>query len=278
MRAADSLPVYEFDASRGRFAYAWRDAYAAFSNWPLIVTLVRQDILNRYRGAALGGFWITLTTLATVSGLALLYGQIFAADFRTYFPFVAIGIVVWGLISSLINEATSAFIAGSAMIGQSPLPKTLLAIRSVFRSLWTLAFKSVIVIGVLIFTGANPGLEGIVLSVLGILMIVWSGFFCTLALGVIAARFRDLGQLVDVGLTFAFFITPVFWRPERLGEYQHLIAYNPLYHYLNIVRGSLIGAPDLGLSFLVAAAFTVFVTMAGVMVFGRFSQRLPYWC
>ncbi len=272
-----AIPIYEFDASRSRFSFAWRDFTQAFSNPSLIATLVRQDIDNRFKGSLLGGFWITVTTLATVSGLAMLYGQIFGVGLNDYFPYVAIGIVVWGLMSSLINDGVAAFAGGAAMISQTALPRTLLAIRATCRGLWSLAFKLPVVIGVIIFTHVAQGVGGVMLSLAGIALIVLSGFFLTFALGTIAARFRDIGQLADVTLTFSFFATPVFWHADRLGPYQHLVAFNPFYHFLNVVRGPLIGADDLALSFGVAGALTVLCAILGALVYGFFARRLPYW-
>ncbi|MCB2113849.1 MAG: ABC transporter permease [Parvularculaceae bacterium] len=278
MLSRTSPSVYEFDASRSRFAYAWRDARTAFSNPHLIATIIRQDAAARTRGAALGGFWVMLTTLATVSGLALLYGKLFGADLTTYFPYVAFGIIAWGLISGLANDGVNAFAGGGMFIQQTSLPKTLLAIKAMSRSITALGYKLVVIVGIIIVGGLSPGVGEALLSVLGLATIIWTGFFLCLALGTISARFRDIGQFVDVGLTFAFFATPVFWHPDRLGEYAKYVLYNPFYHYLNIVRGPLVGAEDVGLSFMIAFFLTALVTVFGVFVFGRFSHRLPYWC
>lgn len=278
MKIDTTSPVYEFDASRSRFDYAHRDLAEALAKPRLIVTMVANDISNRYKGAALGAFWISLTTLATVSGLALLYGRIFGADLTTYYPYVTTGIIVWGLISGLVNDGASAFVGGAVLFTQTPLPKTLLVFRAIGRAIWALAFKAIILVGVLVVAGAHPGVSGVLLSLAGLCLVLWTGFFCALALGTLAARFRDLGQLVDVGLTFAFFATPVFWHADRLGEYQNLVRFNPFYHFLNVVRGPLIGAPDVAASFAWAAVLSALVALFGWMIFGNFARRLPYWC
>jgi len=270
--------VYDFDASRSRFAYARRDLALALAKPRLIRTLIASDITSRYKGATLGAFWISLTTLATASGLAFLYGKILGADLKSYYPYVTTGIIVWGLISTIINDGASAFVAGSALFTQTPIPKSVVVFRVIGRALWVLMFKLIVLLAVLLFVGALPSLSGVLTSLAGLALIVWTGFFCALAIGPLAARFRDLGQLVDVGLTFSFFATPVFWSADRLGEYKRFLDFNPFYHFLNIVRGPLLGAPDVSISFIWATGLAAITTVVGWIFYGYFARRLTYWC
>lgn len=278
MTADPTSPVYHFDASKSRFSYAWRDITDALKKPHLIFTLVANDISNRYKGAALGAFWISLTTLATVTGLAVLYGKILGADLKDYYPYVTTGIIVWGLISGLLNDGAGVFVGGSLFLTQTPLPKTLLVLRAIGRALWALFFKLLVLVGVLIISDVKLSLATILISIAGLCIVVWTGFFVALGVGTIAARFRDFGQFVDVGLTFSFFATPIFWRPERLGEYADLIRLNPFHHYVNIIRGPLTGAPDVSVSFIWAGIMTIVVTAVGSFVFANFARRLSYWC
>ncbi|MEZ5919984.1 MAG: ABC transporter permease [Parvularculaceae bacterium] len=272
------LPVYDFDASRSRFAYAWRDLTLAIAKPHIIVTIIANDIANRYKGAALGAFWITLTTLATVSGLALLYGKIFGADIKTYFPYVTTGIITWGLMSTIINDGANAFVAGASLFTQSSIPKAVLVFRIIGRALWILMFKLIVLVAVFVFVGVAPSITSILKSLVGLSLLIWTGFFCSLALGPLSTRFRDFRQFVDTGLTFSFFATPVFWHADRLGEYAYLLHYNPFYHFLNIVRGPLINASDVNISFVWAFGMAAVATVVGWVVYGNFARRLPYWC
>lgn len=270
-------PYYEFDASKSRFAYAWGDLKQAFARPKLIATLIRNGFLSRYQGTMLGALWITITTGMTVGGLAILYGEIFNTPLRSYFPYVAIGIVVWGLISSLINDGASVFLAASIVFNQSPISKSIFALRSVGIAAIVFLFKLIIVVIVVLATDLKPGFGDILLSLSGLAIILWIGFWFALGAGTIGARFRDIGQLTAAIVTFAFFFTPVFWQPSRLGAYQFVVEFNPLYHLLNVVRGPLIGSPDVALSFGWALGTAAVITGLGAIIFGLFGRRLCYW-
>jgi len=124
-------PIYEFDASSGRFSFALNDLSRAVSRPKLAWAMIKNGFLSRYQGTALGGLWVTLTTAMTVCGLGLLYGRLFGAELSIYFPYVAVGIVVWGLISSIINEGASVFLAASGYFNETAIAKSLFPLRIV---------------------------------------------------------------------------------------------------------------------------------------------------
>lgn len=275
--ALNTPSIYEFDARESRYRYAWDDIKRALSRPQLIFTLVRASFFNRYQNTALGAFWLTATTLLMVSGLALLYGQILGADLRVYFPYVASGVIVWGLLSALVNEGAAAFILGSSTFNETPIAKSVFALRSVGLAYLNFVFRVLVLVFVLAFTRTIPSLSDLLLSLLGLLIIAWTGFGFILSVGVVALRFRDILQLANAVMTVSFLLTPVFWQPGRLGHYEWAVNFNPFYHYINIVRGPLLDQPNVGLSFAVAVIAAVITTFAGAVIFGQFARRLNYW-
>lgn len=273
----DALPVYSFDASKDGFSYALDDLKTALSRPRLLLNLIQTSFFTKYQGTFLGGFWITATTLMMVSGLALLYSRILGDDLSSYFPYVAIGIIVWGLISTLINEGASVFLAASVAFNQAPIPKTTFALRLVGTALLGMLYKVIIIVGVLVYFKVFPAWPAILLSLLGMFLILWTGFWFTLFIGTIGTKFRDIGQLTGASLTFAFFITPVFWRSDRLGDFSFVVTYNPLYHYINTVRGSLLGYSDVAESFMWAGGTSIVMSILGLVTFCFFAKRIVYW-
>ena len=138
-------------------------------------------------------------------------------------------------------------------------------------------FKLIVVIGILGYFKIFPSWPCILLSLIGIFLILWSGFWFTLFIGTIGTKFRDLGQLTNASLTFAFFITPVFWKTDRLGDFSFVVTYNPLYHYINTIRGSLLGYSDVTESFIWVGCCTAALTILGFLTFCMFAKRIVYW-
>ena len=63
--------------------------------------------------------------------LGIIYSQIFHTDIRTYLPYLALGFIVWGFISSSINESCLAFQESERIIKQVGLPLSVFVFRVV---------------------------------------------------------------------------------------------------------------------------------------------------
>lgn len=277
-RVAVQLEEYFFDANETRFSYAIKDLHNSLTQLPLVLSLVRGEFINRYRGSALGSIWITITTLMTVTGLAVLYSQLFGHSLENHFPYVCVGILVWGVLVTMITEGAEVFPASSGIITELPIPLGVFALRNVGRAVVNLGLRLVVLVGVFLYVDKLPDLESTLLALLGLVSLLWIGFWTTLCVGVIATRYRDFQQLVGAGMAFSFFLTPVFWNVDRLGSLSFIVDFNPLYHMLHVVRGSLLDLPNVSVSWLWVTGMSVLSALVGFTVFGLYARRLRYWC
>ena len=81
-----------------------------------------HDIRRRYRRSLLGPFWLTISMAMLVAMLGMLYGALLNVEIADYVPFLALGFVVWTLISGLITDGCTAFITAEGIIKQTNLP------------------------------------------------------------------------------------------------------------------------------------------------------------
>jgi len=272
-----SVPVYECDASESPFPYAFKDLAASLRHPELVYALIRTGFLQKYTSVLSGVFWITLTTLLIVTGLALLYGEVFGAERVSYMPYVAGGIIIWGLIASLLNDGAGVFIAASGVYGQIPIPKSVFVMRTVGIAAIAFVIKLSVFAGVVFYVGLQPSLQSVGFAFLGLLLALWTGFWFTLIWGTLGARFRDIPVMTNAFVTIAFFATPVFWQPERLGNYRWIVDFNPLHHFINTMRGPLLGLDGVAVSFYWSLGTAAATTVLGLIVYGLFARRLTYW-
>ncbi len=208
----------------------------------LAAQLAWHDVLARYRGSVLGPFWITISMGAMVLGIGVLYARLFKFPLDDFLPFVAVSIVLWGTISSVINEGCDTFVAAGGILRQTALPMFIFPMRLMIRALINMGHHLIIIVAVLIWDRQTT-LPGALLSLAALLVVLiniaWVG---TLA-GIISARFRDVPQIVAAGMQFAMFMTPVFWKPEQVGARHVLLEVNPFYYMFDAVRGPLLDEP-----------------------------------
>ena len=118
--------------SRARLAF--EDMADGITMYPVWAALGWQDIRQRYQRSVLGPFWITLTMMATIAGMGPLYAALLRFDARDFIPYLALGLIVWGLISNVILEGCVAFTGADNMIRSVRLPMTMHALRMIFRN------------------------------------------------------------------------------------------------------------------------------------------------
>lgn len=256
---------------------AMRDIVEGSSRSWIWMRLALQDIRMRYRGSVLGPFWLTITTGLTILVMVAVYARLFNRDLHIFLPFLIVGLIVWQLVASLINESCSTFTSQAAVIQQIRMPLSIHAWRVVARNALVFAHHAVLIpIG--LFAFATPVGWHTLLVVVGFVVLLFNGFCTALWLGMFCARFRDIPPIVQSVLQLAFLVTPIFWMPHFLGEEHRLIAtLNPLYAYIDIMRAPLVGMETAPYTWTIVGTMTAANALLAYVIFTRFRRRIPYW-
>ncbi len=255
---------------------AARDLREAAKLWRLCWTLAFLDIRLRYRGSMLGPFWLTLSTGAMVSAMGVLYSELFHISLHEYLPFLTVSLVLWGFVSTLFAEACVSYTANDGMIRTVRIPFLLYAARTVLRNLVVLAHNIVIVVAVDLFVWTGPGIEGL-LAIPGLALWIIDGLAIVIMLGALCARFRDIPPIVGSVVQMSFFVTPVLWKPQLVGEHQWLLPANPFYDILEVIRSPLLGEIPTTTTYLAALGYSFLLCGAAWLLFARVRGRIAFW-
>ncbi|MBW8814994.1 MAG: ABC transporter permease [Caulobacterales bacterium] len=243
---------------------ALRDLSNSVQRIGLSWSLAWHDVGARYRGSILGPFWITLSMGLMVLGIGFLYANLFHIAIDVFLPYVALGIVFFGVMTGTINDGCETFVQAAGMLSQTSLPLFTFVWRTVFRNLINLAHHLLIVVVVLAVFGYWRHIHPL-LALVGIVLMLLNASWLSMLAGIVSARFRDIPQIVMSIMQFAMFMTPVFWLPDRFGSHSAVLNFNPFYHLLQAVRAPLLGqAVDLH-------SYVVLVAMAGLGWLGTFA-------
>lgn len=235
-----------------------------------------QDIKQRYRRSSLGPLWITLSLCITVLSMGFLYAKLFKQDIHTYLPFLAVGMVFWALISTLINESATVFIHAEGIIKQIPMAFGIHIMRMIWRNIIIFLHNMVVVLAVMVFFKINPGFN-LLLFPLVVLLIVANGYWIGVLLGILGTRFRDIAQIIASIVQILFFATPVMWTPSSITHKIWIIEYNPLYHFFSIARNSLLGGTIPVQSWGIVLGITVLGWGLAFQMLVRYRSRIAYW-
>jgi ABC-2 type transport system permease protein len=263
---------------------AFRDLDVGLRTSELWLHLGWQDIKQRYRRSVLGPLWITVATGVTAVAMGLLYGELFGMDIKVFLPYVALGFIFWNFIQSSILEGAEVFAKNEGLIKQIPAPVSVHVYRVVWRQLIIFAHNVVII--VLLFVIFPPPLHWSVFLVIpAIGLYVLNSVWVAIVFGILSTRFRDIGQLLTTVVQLVFFMTPIIWTTQSLGKTSggqessrlKLVELNPMYHYLDIARGPLLGQSVAFYHWAIVIGCTALGWVMALIVMRNYRARVAYW-
>ena len=269
--------IAELPEPSSRAALAATDLLEGIRKSWLWTTLAQQDVKLRYRGSILGPFWQTLTTAVMIGGMGLIYAELFHTELYDYLPMLAVGLIFWMFVAGMITEGCGTFVGVQGIIQQVRLPFSLHAYRLVYRNLLLLAHNFVIIPIVLLIFPHPISWFRLIELVPGLILIIVTGLWVSVLLGMISARFRDVPPIVASIVQVVFFITPVMWPSEALGRHAWWAQLNPLFAAIDVLRGPLLGQPTASYSWIILVTMTVVGCFAAFAFFARFRSRIAFW-
>lgn len=244
-----------------------------------IGSFVRRDLKGRYAGSLMGVFWSVVHPLT----LLLLYSFVFSIAIRIPLPpeegtpyfafFLASGLFPWIGFQEAVGRSATAITDHAHLIKRAAFPSEILPVYLVVSGFLHQVIALALLVVVMSLAGQPLHLTALGLAGVFLLQLLWT---CGLAWFVAAATvfFRDLQQLVSVGLTLWFFLTPIAYPASILPEgYRWILSVNPIYHLIESYRSLLLRGEwpswEGALFFAVASAF---VFWAG----GAFFRRVKH--
>ena len=258
----------------------WRMAANDFSDglkahrvWML---LARMDIKQRYRRSVLGPFWITITMIIFILAVGPLYGKLLGVGTEEFIPYVAMGIITWGLISGVLLDGAGAFVGAENLVRSVKLPYTVHVMRVLQRNLIIFAHNLLGFVPFMLYLGIKPQWQWLA-ALPGVALVLLAALPTAFLLGTLSARFRDLQQIIASVVQLAFFMTPIFWKAELLKDRAYFADYNPFQVLLEAVRRPIVeGIPPLETYYKLGVLILVLYLVAAPF-FVRYRRRLAFW-
>ena len=262
--------------SKSGISYAIADIFKGFKKRPFWVYIAFKELRLRYARSFIGPFWITLTMAFWVFSLSALYGGLFGAPLHEVAPFITLGVILWTVIATSLNEAAVCLGVAKGYFMQSDMPVSTFVWLVVFRNFIIACHHMVIYFVLMVIFKIMPNANWAWLLIqIPIFMIFVFG--ASLIVAVLTPRFRDIGPLINNLTTVGFFLTPVMWRPSDLVKNQFITHYNPFAQLLEIVRNPFLGLPPTDWAIKVSIGSAIFSVVLGLLILAWSRKRLAFW-
>jgi lipopolysaccharide transport system permease protein len=235
-----------------------------------------MDIRQRYRRSVLGPFWITITMVIFILAIGPLYGHLLGVPTREFLPYLAMGIITWGLLSGVLIDGAGAFVGAENLVRTVKLPYTVHILRILQRNLLIFLHNLLAFVPFMIYLGIKPQWHWLA-AIPGVALVMLAALPTSFLLGTLSARYRDMQQIIASIVQLAFFMTPIFWKAELLKDRAWFADYNPFQLLLEVVRRPIVEGIPPASTYLRLGVVIVVLYLVAAPFFARYRRRLAFW-
>jgi ABC-2 type transport system permease protein len=236
----------------------------------MLYNLVRGDLIGRYKRSVLGFLWTFINPLLNITVYWVAFQLVWRNDIDKYYLYLAIGIIPWHFFSACMTSGTECVVRESGLLKKIYFPREIIPIAFVTSGFVNLLFSFIILFVVVIIAGVplHPvGLLCLPIVLIVQYLLVIGVTFITSAAGV---YFRDLRHILGNIMILGMWVSPIFWRWERMPDHYRsillvinpmasiILAYKDIFYFGRIpALATLLNALVMGVVFLIIGV-TVF--------------------
>lgn len=217
----------------------------------LIKKLALNDFKTRYAGSYLGIIWAFIQPVVTV----LVYWIVFEKGLKQgtdivtqgirvpYLLHLMSGLVPWFFFSEALMNGTTSLLEYNYLVKKVVFKISILPLIKIIAASFIHIFFVCFMLLVTMCYGIHPTIYWLQLIYYSfcLFMLVLAMSYSTCS---IVIFFRDLTQLISIGLQVGMWATPILWNISILANHPVLtfiFKLNPVYYIVNGYRGSLYG-------------------------------------
>jgi lipopolysaccharide transport system permease protein/teichoic acid transport system permease protein len=209
----------------------------------MLLDLTKSDFRNRYLGSYLGMIWAFINPMVTIAVFVFVFQVGFKAAPVANIPFVlwlSTGIIPWFYFAEAFSQSSNSIVEYSFLVKKVVFRVSFLPLIKVISAIFIhLCFVLLILVMSICF-GFYPSWYW-----LQIIYYLIASVFLLMGLSWISASLmvfaRDVGNLIGIIIQFGFWMTPIFWRIDKIPhKYQIILKLNPVFYIVQGYRDSII--------------------------------------
>lgn len=237
-----------------------------------------NDVKAKYRRTKLGQWWITISIALFILIIGVLLKENFYSDFDLYLVYLSAGYIAWLFLQDCVISSCNTLIQSKQFLLQNNWPVTVFIFRIIYREIIVLLHHSVLLLGIFIWFGHFPGLINTILSLCGLIFVIFTTIWVCLILSILCLRYTDLASLMQSLMRFFFFATPIFWVDRNLSGYGELIIlFNPFSYFISIIRDPLMGYDFPYEAWFIAIIISIAMFFISLITLYFTKKKISYW-
>ena len=211
----------------------------------------------------------------------MVFGKLFNIAIEDYAPFVLVGMTTWQFFTESLLQGCQSFSLGSPYIRQQQIPLAIFPLRSVLGSGFHALVALAMALAVTLFFKGSLNPVAMLHLIPGIVILFLLGWSLAIVSGVMHTHFPDTNQLLEIGIQILFYVTPILYRLESIGDRARLsqvVEWNPLTSILALIRTPIVDgtAPAIH-DLLMSLSFLAIVATLAVALLRKLERTLVFW-
>lgn len=202
-----------------------------------------RDIKAQYRQSYFGILWAFITPLTTAIVWIFLSssGTVTLSDTGVPYPvYVFSGTLIWSIIKEAINSPTTSTSSARGILSKINFPKEALVVSGIYKLLFNSLIKIILLITLMVIYKVQFQ-WGLLLFPFALLVAIFFGITIGLFITPISMLYTDVGSVINLGLSFLMYATPVVYVIPKSGIMKTIMEANPLTPIIQTTRDLLVG-------------------------------------
>lgn len=200
-----------------------------------------SDFKLKYAGSILGYVWSLMKPLAYFAVLWVVFGGLFKSTLPKFPLYLLLGVVMWTFVADAVSTTLPSIVSRGAILRRIAFPPIVIPLAATITALMTFALNLVIMVGFIAGYRIVPNVRWLLLVPL-LLELYLFALGLSVLMATLNVRFRDIGQIWEVGSQLLFFTAPVMYPASILpGFARDIVVFNPFVQILMDTRRVILG-------------------------------------
>lgn len=191
--------------------------------------LVSKELKLRYRRSVLGFAWTMLNPLLTMLILTVVFSHVMRVQVEKFPVFVLSALLPWNFFAQSVAGGSLSIVHNESLLRNVRVPRAVFPLALVGSHLVNYLLALIPLLLVMFWQGVplRPAVVALPYCLLALALFT-AGVVLVASAGTVF--FRDLAQIIEVGMTALFYLTPVIYPLSIVPEaYVWAFRLNPLY-------------------------------------------------
>lgn len=237
------------------------------------LSIAKGELRSQHVDTTLGALWHLLNPVLLTLVYGLVFGLVLGGNRPPNFVvFLSIGVFAYSYSQRAITSGANAIVNNLGLIRSLQFPRAVLPVASVARETIAFGWSALVIVALLLVSGARPSLMWLTAIPAFALQVVFS-IGAALFVARLTDSTRDIQNVLPFVFRLGFYASGVLFPIDRFIDDERLLnlfLLNPFFVYLSLIRHALLedaGTNNLAGLWISALIWTPLALIAGLVYF-----------